>query len=98
MVVETTSDSFDYFAVLSRRRGLVLAIWLPIVLVALVLALALPSFYRSSATFKFVRDINDPNQSQNSTNAYADHYVSSLKDSVLSVERLGGLPATALPP
>jgi polysaccharide biosynthesis transport protein len=98
MVVETTSDSFDYFAVISRRRGLILAIWLPIVLVALVLALALPSFYRSSATFKFVRDINDPNQNQNSSSAYADHYVSSLRDSVLSAERLSALPTTALPP
>jgi polysaccharide biosynthesis transport protein len=98
MVAETTSDSFDYLSVVRRRRGLVLGIWLPITLAALVLSFALPSLYRSSAIFRFVRDINDTGESQNSTNAYADHYVASLRDSVLSVERLRGLEPSALPP
>src|ERR1700733_3390974 len=98
MVAETTSESFDYLSVVRRRRGLVLGIWLPITLAALVLSFALPSLYRSSAIFRFVRDINDTGQSQNSTNSYADHYVASLRDSVLSIERLRGLAPSALPP
>jgi uncharacterized protein involved in exopolysaccharide biosynthesis len=49
MTERTTTGMADYLSALQRRRGLLLGIALPIVALALLLALALPDVYRSSA-------------------------------------------------
>jgi hypothetical protein len=42
----------DYLHSLKLRRGLIMAIWLPIVLGTMILAVALPDIFASSATFQ----------------------------------------------
>jgi uncharacterized protein involved in exopolysaccharide biosynthesis len=62
---------------------------LPIILVAVILAMALPDIYRSSATFLLVTDpVADP---AGSSGEYADQYVLSLADRVLTGDNLSGI-------
>jgi succinoglycan biosynthesis transport protein ExoP len=69
----------DYVNSLRRRRGLLLAIWLPIVLLTIQLALGLPSEYGSTATFQLKTDLNDRARGDN----YADRYISGLTGTIL---------------
>jgi uncharacterized protein involved in exopolysaccharide biosynthesis len=88
----------EYLTALQRRRGLLLGIALPIVALALLLAVALPNIYRSSALIEVDIDgdqqhtaaahqantlITDPGQP-----SYVDQYVTSLKGMVLSNDNL----------
>jgi uncharacterized protein involved in exopolysaccharide biosynthesis len=81
---EKTTEFSDYVNALRSRRRLLLAIWLPIVLVALLLAAALPSEYGSTATFQLKTELNDQTRGDN----YADRYISGLTGSVLSSPEL----------
>lgn len=86
----------DYFAILRKRRRLLLLVGLPIVAIGATLALALPDVYRSSGQIELegaqvVRQnpnalAQDPEESP-----YADQYVRSLSTVVLSDRNLARL-------
>jgi succinoglycan biosynthesis transport protein ExoP len=78
----------EYLATLLRRRRLMVWIGLPIVLIATVLAIALPDMYRSTATFRLTSSqITDAD----SAAEFADQYVMSLADRVLAGSNLSGI-------
>jgi polysaccharide biosynthesis transport protein len=85
----------DYFAALKRRRNLLLGIGLPIIALAGLLAIGLPSMYASSG---FIEIEEAQNLKQVVTDAsnepmYADQYVASLGALVLSKTNLHKLLA-----
>ncbi|HSC05733.1 MAG TPA: hypothetical protein VLD59_02805, partial [Steroidobacteraceae bacterium] len=97
-MTERTTGMAEYLTALQRRRGLLLGIALPIVALALLLAVALPDIYRSSALVEVDIDgdqqhtaaahqanalITDPDEP-----SYVDQYVTSLKGTVLSSDNL----------
>jgi uncharacterized protein involved in exopolysaccharide biosynthesis len=84
MEAEKAVEFADYFQALKQRRHLIVAIWVPIVLIALLLAVALPSVYVSTVTFQLKS--NPAEQAKGDT--YADRYVSGLAASVLSSSQL----------
>jgi len=77
-------ESSAYFNSLRRRRSLLLAIWVPLVLLTMLLAVGLPSEYGSTATFQLKTDLNDRAREDN----YADRYISGLNGTVLSSPEL----------
>lgn len=84
---EQAAGLSDYLAAIRRRRGLLLGIAVPIALLALLLALALPDIYRSSALIEV--DVEDSKANSAVVSApgepsYVDQYVTSLKGVVLS--------------
>jgi succinoglycan biosynthesis transport protein ExoP len=79
MELEKTFEFSDYFRALHQRRHLIVGIWLPIVLIAALLAVALPNEFTSTAVFQLKTDPADQAKGDN----YADHYVSVLAGSVL---------------
>ena len=94
--METSKDVglSDYFASIKRRRRLALAIALPIVVGACVLAFTLPTTYSSPAEFRFEKAAIDDNQvGAAARNNYVDEYVSKLSESVLSGDKLKALRA-----
>ncbi len=86
----------DYFAILRKRRRLLLLVGLPIIALGAVLALALPNVYRSSGQIEIEGAQNvksnanslahDPDESP-----YADQYVRSLSTVVLGDRNLARL-------
>jgi succinoglycan biosynthesis transport protein ExoP len=81
----------DYLHAIARRRGLLLGIAIPIAVLAVLLALALPDIYTSSALI----EIDEPqatgqplNQTSPVESSYADQYVQNLKGIVLTDARL----------
>jgi hypothetical protein len=62
---------------LRRRRRLLLAIWLPIVLLTMLLAVGLPSEYGSTAPFQLKTDPND----HGGEDKYADRFDSRITSS-----------------
>jgi polysaccharide biosynthesis transport protein len=72
----------DYLAAVKRRRFLMVIIALPIVVIGLVLALALPDTYRAIGTFRLVTD-RIAETTVGGANL-ADQYVFSLADKVLT--------------
>jgi uncharacterized protein involved in exopolysaccharide biosynthesis len=77
----------DYLGAIHRRRGLLLALAVPIVALALLLALALPDIYRSAALIEV--DMSDSKPANALMAApgepsYVDQYVTSLKGLVLT--------------
>jgi len=79
MELEKTFEFADYFRALHQRRHLIVGIWLPIVLIAALLAVALPNEFTSTAVFQLKTDPADQAKGDN----YADHYVSVLAGAVL---------------
>jgi uncharacterized protein involved in exopolysaccharide biosynthesis len=103
--VETqfTPDFSDYLAAIKRRHFLLLAVALPIVAIAVALAIGLPSVYVSSAMIEFSR-ATVPGELQNTRSPpersyadmqrnYADQYVSNMRDAVLNSHDLGPVAA-----
>jgi protein tyrosine kinase modulator len=90
---EKSIEFSDYVNSLRRCRRLVLAIWLPVVLVSLLLAVALPSEYGSTATFQLKTELSD----QTKGDSYADRYISGLTGSVLSSPELRTVLAKLAP-
>jgi succinoglycan biosynthesis transport protein ExoP len=79
MESEKAFEFSDYFRSLRRRRYLIVGIWLPIVLGAVLLAIALPNGFTSTAMFQLKVDPAEQAKGDN----YADRYVSGLTGSVL---------------
>jgi len=86
---EKTTEFSDYVNSLRHRRRLIVAVWLPIVLVSALLAVGLPSQYGSTVTFQLKTELNDQSRGDN----YADRYISGLTGTVLTSPEL----RTALP-
>lgn len=76
---EVTIGMADYLAAVKRRRRLIFLIWLPVSMVAILIAFALPKTYRSAAYFK-LRDTSP----ESIRMSFADQYVYNLRDYVLS--------------
>ena len=76
----------DYFAAIKRRRNLVFGIALPIIALALMLAIGLPSIYQSSGFIEIEEAQNLRQGGGDASNEprYADQYVMSLGTVVLS--------------
>ena len=72
-------EFFDYVSSLRRRRRVILWIWVPLVLVTMLLAVALPSQYGSTATFQLKADHDD----HAGGDTYLDRYISGLARTVL---------------
>jgi uncharacterized protein involved in exopolysaccharide biosynthesis len=89
---ERVTGFADYLSAIERRRGLLFGIALPIVALALLLAVALPDIYRSSALIEV--DIEHAHEGDAGTvsapgePSYVDQYVTSLKGVVLSDDNL----------
>ena len=85
--MESTPSLGEYLATLRRRRSLIVGVALPIAVVAIVLAIALPDVYRSNAFFRLVSDRVADSVSE--SEEYADQYVLSLADRVWDSDELG---------
>ena len=91
-MTERTTGMADYLTAIERRRGLLFGIALPIVALALLLAVALPDVYRSAALIEV--DIEHAHEGEAGVvsapgePSYVDQYVTSLKGTVLSDDRL----------
>src|SRR5882724_6433975 len=88
METERSVGFADYVAAFHRRRLLMFGIALPIVIISALVALALPSIYRSSAMFRLRDADSDPNRMR-----YVDKYISGLRDYVLRLPRTTHDPA-----
>jgi uncharacterized protein involved in exopolysaccharide biosynthesis len=80
MTPEGSPSVGEYLAALRRRRFLMACVAVPIMLIAMVLAIALPNVYRSHADFRLVTD--RLTESVGDSGEYADQYVLSLADRV----------------
>ena len=85
---EEKTEFTDYVNSLRRRRPLILAIWLPGILLTGLLAVGLPSEYVSSAAFQLAPQLTNRNTTdkddKDQEDSYADRYVSGLSDAVLA--------------
>jgi len=88
----------DYSAALRRRRRLAVCLGLPIFVVAAILAVALPSVYRSTAAFKLKESQATPDPQTGSPDSYADRYVSVLTEMVLRPDNLNAMLDKVTPP
>jgi uncharacterized protein involved in exopolysaccharide biosynthesis len=95
MELQHSASVGEYVAVLRRRRLLMVVFALPIILVAGILAVALPDVYRSSATFRLVTD--DIAKTLGESGEYADQYVLGLADRVLDSDNLEPLVSEVKP-
>lgn len=105
METQLTPDFSDYLAAIKRRHFLLLAILLPIIAIAVALALGLPSVYISSSLIEFSRatvpgELQNPDSTGLPTPAYADQqrnyadqYVANMRDAVLNSHQLGPVAA-----
>ena len=78
----------DYFSALRRRRRVAVYLGLPIFIAAAILAVALPSVYRSTAVFKLKDSQSAPESQSNNADSYSDRYVSALTEMVLRPDDL----------
>jgi len=81
---QSSTEFADYVNSLRRRRRLIVAIWLPIVVFSLLLVIALPSEYGSTATFQLKTELSDQARGDN----YADRYISGLTGSIVASPEL----------
>ncbi len=100
---EEKTEFSDYVNSLRRRRPLILAIWLPGILLTALFAVGLPSKYVSTATFQLRPQLTNSSglstdKDQNSQeDTYADRYVSGLTDAVLGSAELRAALSTLAP-
>jgi succinoglycan biosynthesis transport protein ExoP len=74
----------DYFATFRRRRWLMIGFALPVLTATIMLALALPTYYRSIAIFRFEAPaLQVQGEGPTARNNYLDEYISKLSDNVL---------------
>jgi polysaccharide biosynthesis transport protein len=89
----TTAEFSDYVAAIKRRRGLLVAVGLPILAIAVALAVGLPNIFVSTGLITF-RDATVsgqlPTDKERATRekSYMDEYVRSLSESVMSPTNL----------
>lgn len=100
MEAKPESGLTDYFAAFRRRRWLIVSIGVPIFAAAAMLAVLLPSYFASTAAFRFDEAaVDTPQAGQAERNNYLDEYVTKLEDTVLSPQSLVKLRDTLhLPP
>jgi polysaccharide biosynthesis transport protein len=102
-------DLSDYLAAIKRRRMLLASIALPIIAIAIALAIGLPNIYVSTGLFTFA-DATVPGEMPANANAdaiqrlqeqYRDAYVDSLSSTVMSPaslkEMIGQIPGLVAP-
>jgi succinoglycan biosynthesis transport protein ExoP len=92
--LQNSPDMSDYFAAIKRRRLLLASISLPIVAIALALAIGLPDIYVSTGliTFADATVSGDlPTDRVRKEKAYLDEYVNSLSNAVMSGTTLSKL-------
>ncbi|HEY2590696.1 MAG TPA: hypothetical protein VGI35_03810 [Steroidobacteraceae bacterium] len=102
---QLTPDFSDYLAAIKRRHFLLFGIGLPIIVIAVALAIGLPSVYISSSLIEFSRS-TVPGEMQNpqagapqqaayadQQRLYADQYVANIRDAVLNANDLGAVAA-----
>jgi polysaccharide biosynthesis transport protein len=102
----STPEFSDYVAALKRRRGVLIAVGLPILAIAVALAIFLPDIYVSTGLITF-RDATVsgqlPTDKERATRekSYMDEYVRSLSESVMSppslVKLVKEVPQVAAP-
>ena len=101
MSIEQTPGLADYVKALKRRRNLIFAVAAPLALAGLVLATALPSYYKSQGLFEIEEGKLAsylPSASRDSRPvAQLDQYVASLTEKVLVDERLTELVKNTKP-
>lgn len=92
MAAEESLGFSDYFSAVGRRRRLGLSVGIPIAVAAIVVAVALPSRFRSQAMFE-MEEAKLANYMPNASNAgqvmQLDQYVASLAESALVDTKLG---------
>jgi polysaccharide biosynthesis transport protein len=86
---QNTPDFSDYIAAVKRRRMLLASIGLPILVIALALAIGLPDIYVSSGLITFSDatvsgELPTDKERASREKSYMDQYVASLSESVLS--------------
>lgn len=91
----------DYLAAVRRRRNLILSVAAPLAVAGLVVAFALPSYYRSQGLFeieegKLANYLPNAGGDSRSVNQL-DQYVASLSEKVLVNDRLSQLALDAQP-
>jgi hypothetical protein len=84
-----TPDFSDYIAAIKRRRVLLVSIGLPILAIALTLAIGLPDVYVSSGLITFSDatvsgQLPTDKERASREKSYMDQYVASLSESVMS--------------
>jgi uncharacterized protein involved in exopolysaccharide biosynthesis len=84
----------EYLATLRRRRQLMVWVGAPVILIAAVLATALPDMYRSTATFRLT---TDPVADAGASAEFADQYIMSLAERVLAGTNLSEVTKTTDP-
>lgn len=91
----------DYAAALQRRRNLILGIALPLAVAGLVVALALPSYYRSQGLFEIEESKLESYLPKAAGDSQAvnqlDQYVASLSEKVLVTSKLSKLAEEVQP-
>jgi polysaccharide biosynthesis transport protein len=92
----TTPDFSDYIAAVKRRRLLLAAIGLPILAIALALAIGLPDIYVSTGLITFSDatvsgELPADKERAARERSYLDQYVASLSEAVLSPKSLVNL-------
>ena len=102
----STPEFSDYVAAMKRRRGLLFAVGLPILAIAVALAVGLPNIFVSTGLITF-RDATVsgqlPTDKERATRekSYMDEYVRSLSESVMSptnlVKLIKDVPEVAAP-
>src|SRR3984957_2187464 len=91
-----TAEFSDYVAAIKSRRGLLVAVGLPILAIALALAIGLPNIFVSTGLITF-RDATVsgqlPTDKEGGTreNSYMDEYLRSLSECVMSPTNLENL-------
>jgi uncharacterized protein involved in exopolysaccharide biosynthesis len=84
-VMEAPSkDLYAYLAVLRRRRTVILAIGLSLLLASAALAFLLPAVYRSTATILIEEQEIPPDLVRSAIATYADQRIETIKQQVLS--------------
>jgi uncharacterized protein involved in exopolysaccharide biosynthesis len=88
-----TPDFSDYIAAIKRRRVLLASIGLPILAIALALAIGLPDIYVSSGLITFSDatvsgELPTDKERARREKSYMDQYVASLSESVMSARSL----------
>ncbi len=101
MDAEQSPGFSEYVAALRRRRGLILGVAIPLAVAGLVVAMALPSYYRSQGLFeieegKLANYLPNAAGDSRSVNQL-DQYVASLTEKVLVNARLSQLVLDAQP-
>ena len=100
---EEKTEFSDYVNSLRRRRPLILAIWLPGVILTALIAVGLPGKYVSTATFQLKPEATATTSNsadkgeKEEEDTYSDRYVSGLTESVLGSPDLRAALSTLAP-